>query len=228
MTAARAAAPSPRRGARGPAADIVSDLRRRIASQDIPPGAKLREQDLAREYAVSRPRIREALAVLELRGLVERIPNKGAVVSRMDAAAVFAIYDVREVLEGLCVRRAAENEPAAAWDAWLKRFDRELERRVRAGDVESYEREFVALRQHIIAAARNPVLAGMLDGIDEKTHIIMRRVLVLPGRAERGLQEVRAFLTAMRDGKPEKAEQLRRANIRSAIAELKRYQRFVL
>ena len=56
-----------------------------------------------------RARIREAFSALEQRGLVERIPNRGAVVTRLDLSQVFHIYDLREVLEGLCARLATQN-----------------------------------------------------------------------------------------------------------------------
>ena len=79
-----------------------------------PPGAKLREPDLAEEFGVASHRVRDALAALEQRGLVERIPNRGALVMRLDLSQVFYIYDLREVLEGLCARLATENVAARA------------------------------------------------------------------------------------------------------------------
>ena len=51
------------------------------------PGSKLRENELALEFGVPRTRVREALSVLEQRGLVERIPNRGAVVMRLELVA---------------------------------------------------------------------------------------------------------------------------------------------
>jgi DNA-binding GntR family transcriptional regulator len=68
----------------------------------------------------------------------------------------------------------------------------------------------------------------MLDSILENTRVIMRRVQILPGRAAAGLAEHRACVAAMRAGDADKAEQLRRANIRSAIAALKRFRSFVV
>ncbi|MDA0982440.1 MAG: hypothetical protein O3A06_05270 [Proteobacteria bacterium] len=46
---------------------------------------------------------------------MERIPNRAAVVTRLDLAQVFAIYDLREVLEGLCVRLATQKTPRESW-----------------------------------------------------------------------------------------------------------------
>lgn len=194
----------------------------------MPPGSKLKEQELAREFSVSRARIREALAALEIRGLVERIPNRGAIVRKLQLDQVFEVYDVREVLEGLAVRRAVENEKPERWAARLEALDEAFERQVMAGNIELYEKEIQRLRRDIIDAAANPVLTAMLDSVQDQTQIIMRRVLVLPGRVENGLTNLRRLLEAMADGKAEEAEALRRQGIRSAIADLKRYKRFVL
>lgn len=210
------------------ASQVFDDLRERIAGHEIPPGFKLRELPLAAEYGISRPRLREVLAGLELRGLIDRIPNQGAIVSRLELTQVFEIYDVREALEGLCVRLATQNVPPKSWQDLLEKFDGPVTESVGRGDIAAYEREYNLVRKRIIGAANNPVLAEMLDSIYEKTRMIMRRVLILPGRAERGLRENRAVLAAMRRGDAVEAEQLKRKNIRSAIDYLKRYQDFVL
>lgn len=207
---------------------LVEELRRRISEHEIAPGAKLKEQDLAKEFGVSRARVREAIAALELRGLVEKVPNRGAVARRLELNQVFEIYDVREVLESLAVRRAVQNGNPQLWRDFLARCDAEFERRVLAGEIELYETMFNGLRATIIKAAANPVLEAMLNSVRDQTQLIMRRVLVLPGRIERGLSDLRACLEAMAAGDAEEAERLRRVGIRRAIDDLKRYRRFVL
>lgn len=210
--------------------DIVQVLREGISSHTIPPGSKLQEAKLAKEFAVSRTRIREALIELELRGLIKRVPNRGAEVARLDLTQVFEIYDTREALEGMCVRLATQKAPRETWQEWvdLLREGGPMDKLIEKGDVESYFANYERLRRRIIEAAENPVLAGMLDSILEKTRVIMRRVQILPGRAATGLKEHRAFVTAMRAGDAEKAERLRRENIRSAIRTLKRFQSFIV
>ena len=61
------------KGRNASVAQIVEVLRGRIARQDVAPGAKLRETDLAEEFGVPRSRVRDALNALEQRRLVERI-----------------------------------------------------------------------------------------------------------------------------------------------------------
>jgi DNA-binding GntR family transcriptional regulator len=210
--------------------DIVQVIRERIANHLIPPGSKLVESELADEFGVSRTRVREILTELELRGLIRREPNRGAVVARLELNEIFAIYDVREALEGMAVRLATLNTPAESWQYWVEQLapGGPMARHVEEGEVEAYFALYERLRGDIIAAAGNPVLASMLDGILEKTRVIVRRVQILPGRVALALSEHRAVVTAMRAGDAEEAERLRRNNIRSAIATLKRFQQFIL
>lgn len=212
----------------GRVTDIVVVLRDRIARQDVAPGSRLREQELAAEFDVPRTRIRDVFAVLEGRGLIERVPNRGAVVARLDLSQVFHIYDVREVLEGLSVRLATENADPESWQDLVDYFDEPMGRHVADGDFDSFLAGYAECRSRVADAAANPVLADMLDSIYEKTQALIRRIIILPGRAEVGLAEHRAVLEAMRDGNASLAEQRRRANMASAKEFLRRYERFVL
>ena len=71
-------------------------------------------------------------------------------------------------------------------------------------------------------------LAQALDNIYEKTQVLIRRIVLLPGRGDIGVREHLLTLEAMCRGDAEEAERLRRANIRSAKEYLSRYIRYVL
>ena len=89
--------------------NIADIIRKRIIYQELEPGQKIVEQDLAKEFKTSRAPIREALRQLELEGLVNIIPNKGAYVTGISDKDVHDIYMIRSMLEGLCVRWATEH-----------------------------------------------------------------------------------------------------------------------
>ncbi len=217
-----------RRRTKVSALDVLQILRERIARQDIAPGAKLREHELADEFNVPRARVREVLSALESRGLIERIPNRGAVVSRLDLDHVFHLYDVRAVLEGLCVRSATENVPAETWQEFVDLFGTPMDEFVKAGDFDAFLACYERFRSRFIECARNPVAAQMLDSIYEKTHVVIRRIVILPGRAQTGLEEHRATVAAMRAGNAEEAERLKRSNLQGAKEYLRRFQKYVL
>lgn len=209
-------------------ADIAAVLRERIAKGELPPGSKLNEYDLAAEFNVPRTRMRDAFLELEQRGLVERTPNRGAMVARLGPEQVFRIYDVREVLEGLCARLATQNSAPDLWQDLLAQFSGPVLDAVRQGDFETYTRVYDQFRRRCIEAADNNELSRALDNIYEKTQVLIRRIAILPGRAERGVMQHRAVLEAMCKGDAQEAEELRRQNIRDAKACLKQYMKYVL
>jgi DNA-binding GntR family transcriptional regulator len=95
-------------------------------------------------------------------------------------------------------------------------------------ELDTYIERYEELRRNLIEAAGNPVLAEMLDTIYEKTQVLIRRILILPGRAEIGRQQHVAMLEAMVRGDGARAEQLRREGLRSARAHLEKFQKYIL
>lgn len=207
---------------------VLQTLRERITRHELPPGSKLFENELSAEFGVSRAKIRDVLAILQQRGLIQRIPKRGAVVERLDPSQVFHIYTVREALEGVCARLATQNMPPESWQDLVNLFGKPIEEDIRRGDLEAYIAKLETLRRRTVEGAQNPILADMLANIQDRTRMIIRRIIILPGRAEIGLKEHRAVLQAMRKGDAEAAEAAKRANIRSGAEYLKRYQSFVL
>ncbi|MBI3068557.1 MAG: FCD domain-containing protein [Betaproteobacteria bacterium] len=157
-----------------------------------------------------------------------RIPNRGAEVVRLDLSQVSEIYEVREMLEGLCVRLAVQRSKPESWQDLVRLFGKPMERHVKRGEFEDYIAKLELLRRRTIVAARNRVLADMLDSINDRAREIMRRIIILPGRAEAGLKQHRAVLAAMRKGDAAAAERRRRENIRSSRDCLRRYESFIL
>ena len=208
--------------------ELVAALRERIASHEFLSGSRLREQELAEEFGVSRARVREAFGALEERGLIERIPNRGAVVARLDQKQIYDLFDVREMMEGLCARLATEKAPRGAWDDLARMFGKPMERHVEQGRLDAYLKTYDLLRRRMIAAADNEILRDLLDSIHDKTKVLIRRIIILPGRAKRGLAEHRALLVAMRKGNGQEAERLKRKNISSSREYLERYEDFLL
>eukprot|EP01037_Dinobryon_pediforme_P023978 gene23978-25599_t len=78
---------------------IARDITLAIAEQRLPPGAKLREEALARVYQVSRTKIRAALVMLAKDKLIDLIPDKGAFVSKPTMEETREIFFVRRTLE---------------------------------------------------------------------------------------------------------------------------------
>ena len=85
---------------------VLETLRSAILDGILPPGARLRQEELAGAFETSRIPVREALRGLEYEGLVSSEPHRGFTVTSLDADEVEEIYDLRTVLETHAVRLA--------------------------------------------------------------------------------------------------------------------------
>lgn len=104
MSTAEAAAP-----ARVMIDDTVARLEELIMRGELPPGARLPEQQLADTLGVSRGPLREAIRTLEGRRLVERTPHAGVRVVQLSLEDLEQLLAMREALEGMACRQAAEH-----------------------------------------------------------------------------------------------------------------------
>jgi DNA-binding GntR family transcriptional regulator len=87
-------APAPRTSRR-----VYQELRRRVLSLELPPGASLSENELAAALGVSRTPVREGLLLLSEEGLVQVFPKVGSFVSRVDPERVAEAQFLREAVE---------------------------------------------------------------------------------------------------------------------------------
>ena len=86
---------------------VFEKIRNDILRGRYKKGDELVECTIGKELGVSRTPVREAIRQLELEGLVQLIPNKGAFVTGISARDVMDMYLIRAKLEGLCAAMAA-------------------------------------------------------------------------------------------------------------------------
>ena len=93
---------------RSAADELAAALRTRILDAELPGGARLREQELSRDYDVARHTVRAALRALAGEGLVVVEPHRGAHVARLGPDEVRGLYELRTALETEAARLALE------------------------------------------------------------------------------------------------------------------------
>jgi DNA-binding GntR family transcriptional regulator len=189
-----------------------------IIKGDLAPGTRISEVLLARTFGISRGPLREAIRRLEGRGLLERIPHVGARVVTMSIDDLLEVFDIREALEGLACRLAAErmtDAEIAAIDAVLERH--RTDEALRAGEAYYQHPGDYDFHYRIAQGAKNRRVVELLCG--EMYHLIRiyrYRSGAVPGRAPQAFDEHRAILAALRDRDGERAETLMRKHIRRA------------
>jgi DNA-binding GntR family transcriptional regulator len=146
---------------------VAQRLRALIVEGGIAPGQKLNERDLASRLQVSRTPLREALKLLTAEGLVEHLPNRGAIAVQLSADDVAHAFEVMAALEGLsgelACARISDDELAE-----LQALNFEMRAHHARRDLPAYYRLNAQIHQAINRAARNPVLSEVYDRLNAR------------------------------------------------------------
>jgi len=175
---------------------VHEHLRAEILAGRIPPGARLKIQDLATRYGLSHMPVREALQQLQGEGLVVMAPNRGATVRRMDAQFVHNIFAIREALEGYLTRQAAGLLQAADIMA-LHGIQAAMRKAHKACDMGAIVHLNRALHRRIEGATGNDEAIRLLNQHSDLIGTLRARVGYRAGRVETVLREHDALIEAL-------------------------------
>jgi DNA-binding GntR family transcriptional regulator len=199
---------------------VYENLRRRIIDGELRPGLPINEADFARDLAVSKTPIREALRQLERDGFVENIPGRGSTVSHIRPQDIREVFEIREIIESGAAKRAARLRHNEELRAKREEGRKLLEDR-QAG--EAYVHEWGSwedVHLCIVKALGNQTLVDMYSGLLDR----IKRVRTHYGKrfTERRLHEIltehTAILDAIVEGDGELAEQMVQQHLRNANA----------
>ena len=143
-------------------AEVYEHLKLEIVQGRLPGGERLAEENIAASLGVSRTPVREAVQRLAQDGFVELIPNKGARVRALSSTEIIQTYAVREALEGLAARLAAEHRDAKDLDRLVKTLA-QLER-LPSTDYAAQTAADLEFHAAIASASKNAVLQDSLRG----------------------------------------------------------------
>ncbi|QPZ38080.1 GntR family transcriptional regulator [Paramicrobacterium chengjingii] len=190
---------------------IADQIRERILSGTYIPGTRLIERTLASELGVSRIPVRDALNILRGEGYVSAFPNRGMVVTTLTNEDVEELFEVREALEVLAVRRAT----ARATPSELLRLAKVLSDSKDAAErrdpraVGRCNQEFHDL---LMASAHNSLLVTMMEPLEGRLHWLLRQ-----NDDPRPLHDEHiALLDAIRSGDPDRAAAQALAHVRTS------------
>ena len=194
---------------------VFHKIREDILNGKYKENEELKEVAIGAELGVSRTPVREAFRQLELEGLIQIIPNKGAYVTGITVKDVKDIYMIRSLLEGLCAKWATINITNEQLE--------ELEENV-------YLSEFHAAKGHtqqvteldsrfheiLYEACDSKMLEHQLRDFHDYVLRVRKRTLSENKRSTASNQEHRLILEAIKEKNPEKAEQVANRHILSA------------
>ena len=182
-------------------AAVVDRLREEILNGGVPAGTPLRQAEIAARFGVSTTPVREAFRELATLGLVEIHAHRGAVVLAPSASELAQIYEVRTIVEPICVAWSAERITEAEIRA--ARVLLEASRDGGMVDAAGLNRRFHAV---IVGACGNPHFAELtLNLLDRSTPYIVRVLRSSPERVLRQAEEHAELLAACEAHDPARA-----------------------
>lgn len=195
------------------AATIADDIKTRIYRGGYAPGQRLIEIDLAEEFSVGRGRIREVFKTLVGEGYLEFIENRGVYVRRFSRAEILGMGRVREVLEGLSARLAAERELTGEQRDLLRSHQNRLDDAEAYNDVERYNAENFAYHATICRIADNRHLEQSLARVRLPLYRLQLPRSFSSDSMATSNRDHQVITSSILAGKPDAAEAAMRAHV---------------
>jgi DNA-binding GntR family transcriptional regulator len=205
--------------------EVLEALRASIVNGRLAPGARLIERELIGMMGVSRTVIREALRQLEAEGLVDVVPNRGAIVRELTVDEARDLYAIRALLEGLAARMFVEKAGAEE----IAALGRELKATAAAYRRDDLEETIAAKNRFfdiLFRGAKSETLATMLATL--LARIWRWRALGVshpqrsPTRPEESIKGLQALHKAIVQRDADAAEKLARDEVMNAAEEIVR------
>jgi DNA-binding GntR family transcriptional regulator len=169
-----------------------------IAAGALVPGQRLIELDLARQFAVSRVPLREAMKMLEAQGILEREAHRGVRVVELDETRIDRICEVRAALEIIAARYAVatyRSEPGRLLR--LEAIISSMDEAVRRGDWAAVNQADLAFHREICIASKNDIVITLWQGLARHVLTIFGREILTETGKSKIVQQHREFISAL-------------------------------
>ena len=186
---------------------VASRLRQMLVENRIAPGAKLNERALSEELNVSRTPLREAIKMLAAEGLVELLPNRGAIAVALTEADVLNTFEVMAGLEAQSGELAAQRilEPELVE---IKAMHFEMLAAYTRRDLPAYYRLNAAIHSAINAAAKNAVLTSTYRQVNARLQALRFRSNQDEEKWSLAMQEHEHMIAALQARDPQAMRQV--------------------
>ena len=194
---------------------VFNTIREDILSGKYKEHEELREVAIGEELGVSRTPVREAFRQLELEGLIQIVPNKGAYVTGITAKDVGDIYMIRSKLEGLCARWATDH----ITEEQLEELEENVylaEFHAKKGHLDQMAELDNRFHQILYESCNSKQLARLLVDFHEYVLRVRRKTLSNGSRGKVSNNEHRQIMEAIKAKDKDRAEALANEHIVNA------------
>lgn len=181
---------------------LLARLENMIVIGRLQPRERLVESDLATRFDVSRAWIRDALKILETKGLVKTIPFRGATVAQLSEREIEEIFQIRVVLERLCNQLALQNfRPEHA--ERLRRLANRIKAAYEADRFDDMLAANAEFHNYIADIAGNRMLIGMLHQLRSRFLLFNTFAWSSPDLVRQTIREHEQYIEALEKGECE-------------------------
>ncbi|MEF7613228.1 GntR family transcriptional regulator [Aquincola sp. MAHUQ-54] len=175
---------------------VAARLRTMLVEGRIQPGAKLNERELCEQLRVSRTPLREAIKLLASEGLVDLLPNRGAVAVKLSETDVLNTFEVLAGLEGQSGELAAQRITDAELSE-VRALHYEMMASYARDDLSNYYRINALIHTAINSAAKNPVLVKTYASINARVQSLRFRTNQNAEKWKRAVKEHEQMIEAL-------------------------------
>lgn len=181
--------------------EIIEKLRDMISEGELPPGTRVPEKLLCLRFGVSRTPLREALKVLGSEGLVDLLPNRGAMVARLTVNDIEELFPVMGQLEALAGELACQNATEEEV-AEIRLLHSQMVLDFTRSNRSAYFKVNQEIHSKILGAARNQTLCNIYRALAGRVRHARYLANMSQARWAKAVEEHEQILTALaaRDG----------------------------
>lgn len=196
-------------------------VKARIMNLELKPGQYITDSQVAGDLNISRTPVREALRRLEQENLLINEARHGWKVYALALKDIHEIFDIKETLEGLIIRRAAACQ-AEGLRRTLKEALERMQRATQDGDPDAWLEADAQLHEIIFTMGGNEHASNIIRGVNDQWYRVRIGLQALEGRMQRSTPEHEHIVEHILAGDGEEAARLNRTHVNSVRDELVR------
>ena len=194
-------------------------LETEIVLRNLKPGTALREEDIARQLNISPTPVREAINKLEQEGLIYRKPHRSAIVKPLKESDVYELCEIRESLECLAIKLAAERISIGTIRE-LQKIVKKSEKYLNENRLREYVKTNRQFHDCIFRVAGNGRLKMIMSSIHNQLAILMLTTAKIPGKSKSATAQHKQMIKALEAKDQQLAVKIMKKHIRETLNDL--------
>ena len=172
----------------------------------LKPGKYITDAEIAEQLSISRTPVREAFQRLEKEGLLVNESRKGWRVYMLDLEDIYEIFELKIVIEGMIVRKAAECQDEGLRKELAEALD-EMRKAAAEGDVNVWLQTDIHLHNILFLMAKNERAERIVANLNDQWHRLRLGYIALQGRTKTSIKEHEKFVGHVLESNPDEAEE---------------------